>query len=151
MTVLLATMQHALSWTVQHSINTLFDLHPNCSRRAARLQHSITRPFQGFPARCHSVHPPAKYACSQPDTTHPAPATTTLHWHACIAQAVNAVLAAGVALSLTLGTPNAASAAPIRLEDRRVEKETALQEQMRKLEYAFEQQQTAKRAEIVGK
>jgi hypothetical protein len=61
------------------------------------------------------------------------------------------VLAAGVALSLTLGAPSAASAAPIRLEDRRVEKETELQAQMRKLEYAFEQQQTAKRAEIVGK
>lgn len=69
----------------------------------------------------------------------------------CNAQAMTAVLTAGVALSLTLGAPSAATAAPIRLEDKRIEREAALQEQMRKLEYAFEQQQTAKKAEIVGK
>lgn len=50
-----------------------------------------------------------------------------------------------------MGAPSAATAAPIRLEERRAEKETALQEQMRKLQYAFEQQQTAKRADIAGK
>jgi hypothetical protein len=66
-------------------------------------------------------------------------------------QAVSAVLAAGVALSLTFGAPSAASAAPIRLEERRAEKEAALQEQMRKLQYAFEQQQTAKKADIAAK
>lgn len=66
-------------------------------------------------------------------------------------QAASAVLAAGVALSLTLGSPSLAQAAPIRLEEKRQEQEAAFEAQLRKLEYAVQQQDTAARAEIVGK
>ncbi|KAF8061948.1 hypothetical protein HT031_004208 [Scenedesmus sp. PABB004] len=67
-------------------------------------------------------------------------------------RAGSALLAAGVALSLAAGpmAPPPALAAPARLADRRAEKEAALAEQLQKLEYAFEQEQTARRAQLVG-
>lgn len=69
-----------------------------------------------------------------------------------IEQAAAGLLAAGVALSLSLGAPAPAMArTPVSLEQKNQEREAAVQAQLSKLEYAFEQQQTAARAEIVGK
>jgi hypothetical protein len=69
-----------------------------------------------------------------------------------IEQAAAGLLAAGVALSLTMGAPAPAMArTTVTFEQKRQEREAAVQAQLSKLEYAFEQQQTAARAEIVGK
>lgn len=69
-----------------------------------------------------------------------------------IEQAAAGLLAAGVALSLSLGAPAPALArTPVSLAQKSQEREAAVQAQLSKLEYAFEQQQTAARAEIVGK
>lgn len=66
-------------------------------------------------------------------------------------QAATALLAAGVAMSLTLGAPGSALAKPISLAEKREQQEAALQAQLRKVEYAIQQQETAARAEILGK
>lgn len=52
---------------------------------------------------------------------------------------------------MTFGAPSAAFAKPTSLEQRRQEQEQALQAQLAKLEYAVQQQETAARAQIVGK
>lgn len=62
------------------------------------------------------------------------------------------MLAAGVALSLSLAPAAPALALPpTSFAQKQAEKEAALQAQLAKLEYAFQQQQTVTRAEIVGK
>lgn len=65
-------------------------------------------------------------------------------------QVTAAVLSTGLALSLALSPP-AASAAPTNLAAKRQQDEQALQEQVSKLEYLLQQQQTAAKAEILGK
>ena len=83
-----------------------------------------------------------------------------MHLHCCLSaeapvclykQAASAALAAGLAISIALSRPSAAAAAPTRLADKRQQEEQALQEQLSRLEYAFQQQQTAARAELLGK
>lgn len=68
-----------------------------------------------------------------------------------LGQAATALLAAGVAACLTFSAPGSALAKPVSLEERRQQQEAALQAQLSKLEYAIQQQETAARAEIVGK
>lgn len=64
------------------------------------------------------------------------------------------VLSAGLALGLALSSPPAATALPFArptLAEVRVEKETELAAQLQKMEAALKQEETAAKAQIVGK
>lgn len=74
------------------------------------------------------------------------------HPYCVFLQAATAFLAAGVAVGLSLGAPSPALARlPVSLEQKNREREEAVQAQLARLEYAFEQQQNAARADIAGK
>lgn len=85
----------------------------------------------------HAPHRRANPACSLW-------ASTPLRPHRC--QAASLLLSAGVAASLAFAPPAHAD-----LASQRAEREAALQAQMEKLAYALQQQDTARKAELLGK
>lgn len=68
--------------------------------------------------------------------------------HQRILQAAAVLLSTGLALSMAAGP---AVAAPKSLEQKRQEQEAALLAQMKKVEYALQQQENARKAELLGK
>jgi hypothetical protein len=109
-----------------------------------QLSTEGVRATLNFASYVVNEHSSPKY--SIPSTSYHLPAHVQMR-----TQAATTLLAAGVAVSLGLGAPNAAVAKPIRLADKVAENEAAFEYQLSKLEYAIQQQETAARAEIAGK